>query len=427
MESTPEVLTTGLLLTMFAIVIFAGSISSKIAQWVKLPDVVLFIFAGVLLGPNFMNVLNYENSTVNQVILTFGAAYILFDGGREIRLKVLNKIKYSVTSLATLGVLTSAFITSFFAQKFLHLDPLYAFLLGSVIASTDPSVLVPLFKKMNISPKLKQTIIAESAFNDACAAIITFAVLGIIAGGKFSIQTNAVELLKTSIGGILVGLVVGLIAVYLVTDHKRGLLSDFPTEIAVAAVIAAYEIGVYLGVSGFMAVFVLGIVAGNKKRLGLRIPDESFETHIHFKEALISILRMMIFILLGVHMDLAVLAHYWVGALLTVLALIFIARPISVFIAVAWDRTAKWTWQEIVYLMWVRETGVIPAALVGMLVTMKVPHADVISAVTFMTILITLALQASTKCFVARILKLEVETGSKEESSKATKPIFVIE
>jgi NhaP-type Na+/H+ or K+/H+ antiporter len=417
MESTPEVLTTWLLLTMVAIIIIAGSISSKIAQRIKLPDVVLYIFAGVLLGPNFFNVLKYDNSTVNQVILTFGAAYILFDGGREIRLKVLNKIKYSVTSLATLGVLVSAFITSFFAQKFLHLDPLYAFLLGSVIASTDPSVLVPLFKKMDISPKLKQTIIAESAFNDACGAIVTFAVLGIIAGGKFSIGENAFELLKTSVGGIIVGLIVGFVAVYLVTDHKRGLLSDFPTEIAVAAVIGAYEIGTYFGVSGFMAVFVLGIVAGNKKRLGLRIADEPFETHIHFKEALISILRMMIFILLGVHMDLAVLSEYWLGSLLTVAALIFIARPISVFVSVAWDRSAKWTWQEIVYLMWVRETGVIPAALVGMLVTMKVPHADVISAVTFMTILITLALQASTKGFIAHVLKLDVNPKVAENTN----------
>lgn len=423
MESTPEVLTTGLLMTMVAVIIIAGALSSKIAQRIKLPDVVLYIFAGVLLGPNFFNVLNYDNSTVNQVILTFGAAYILFDGGREIRLKVLNTIKYSVTSLATLGVLVSAFITSFFAQKFLHLDPIYAFLLGSVIASTDPSVLVPLFKKMDISPKLKQTIIAESAFNDACGAIVTFAVLGIIAGGEFSFAANAVELLKTSIGGIGVGLLIGLVAVFLVTDHKGGILSDFPTEIAVAAVIVAYELGTYLGVSGFMAVFVLGIVAGNKKRLGLRIADGAFETHIHFKEALISILRMMIFILLGVHMDLAVLSQYWLGSLLTVLALIFIARPISVFVSVIWDKKANWTWQEMVYLMWVRETGVIPAALVGMLVTMKVPHADVISAVTFMTILITLALQASTKCFVASVLKLEAPV----DKSKTSKPSVAVE
>ena len=64
---------------------------------------------------------------------------------------------------------------------------MYALLIGSVIASTDPSVLVPLFKNMNISPKLKQTIISESAFNDAAGAIMTFAIIGIISGGSFSL------------------------------------------------------------------------------------------------------------------------------------------------------------------------------------------------------------------------------------------------
>lgn len=408
MESTPEVLTTGLLLTMIATIILAGTLSSKISQWVKLPDVVLFIFAGVLLGPNCFNLLNYDNSTVNQVILTFGAAYILFDGGREIHLNVLNKIKYSVTSMATLGVLISSIITGFFAHYFLHLEPIYAFLLGTVIASTDPSVLVPLFKKMSISPKLKQTIIAESAFNDACGAIVTFAILGVIAGGEFSLGENMLELLKTSFGGVAVGIVVAFASLLLVSEKDHGILSDFPTEIAVAAVIGAYEIATYFGVSGFMAVFVFGIVVGNKKTFGIKVDEVPFQTHLHFKDALISILRMMIFILLGVHMDIAVLGQYWFGALLTVGTLIFIARPISVLISVIWDKKANWTWQEIVYLMWVRETGVIPAALVGMLVTMKVPHADVISAVTFMTILITLAIQASTKGFVAKKLKLDV-------------------
>ncbi len=415
MESTAEVLTTGNLLTLVAIIIFAGAMSSKLASFIKLPDVVLFIISGALLGPSVFNVITYDNSVVNNVILTFGAAYILFDGGREIQLKVLKKIKFSVVSLATVGVLVSAAITGVFAALFLHLDPLYAFLLGAVVASTDPSVLVPLFKKMNINPKLKQTIIAESAFNDACGAIVTFAILGVIAGGQFSLGDNIFELLKTSLGGIAVGGAVAVATLVLISDKKHGVLADFPTEMAVAAVIGAYEIATHFGFSGFMAVFVLGIIAGNKAQFGFKVKEEPFEVHLHFKDALISIIRMMIFILLGVHINFAILAQYWVGALLTVIMLIFVARPISVFVSVALDRNAKWTWQEMVYLMWVRETGVIPAALVGMLMTMKVPHAEVISAVTFMTIIITLAVQASTKEYVAKLLKLDQGSFDEEE------------
>jgi len=90
-----------------------------------------------------------------------------------------------------------------------------------------------------------------------------------------------------------------------------------------------------------------------------------------------------------------------------VTALIFIARPISVFVSIIFDRKAEWTFKEIIYLMWVRETGVIPAALSGMLLTMKVPHADIISAVTFATIILTLTLQASSAKILAKLLKID--------------------
>ena len=147
----------------------------KISKIVPIPDVVLFILAGIILGPSLLNILDFKDYAIgNNLILSFGAAYILYDGGREIQLHILNKVKVSVFTLSTLGVLVSAFITGFFAYKILNIDFISSLLLGAVMASTDPSVLVPLFKSINISNKLKQTIISESAFNDAAGAIITF-------------------------------------------------------------------------------------------------------------------------------------------------------------------------------------------------------------------------------------------------------------
>ena len=185
------------LLELFALIIFSGVISTKISVMLKVPDVVLFIVAGIILGPHILNFVNIDSHPIgNELILTFGAAYILYDGGKEIELKVLNKVKLSLFIIATVGVLISAFIIGFFASMIFKINFMYAFLLGTVIASTDPSVLIPLFKKMSISNKLKQFIIAESAFNDAAGAIITFATLGIIAGRGFSIESSILELVK---------------------------------------------------------------------------------------------------------------------------------------------------------------------------------------------------------------------------------------
>lgn len=405
------VLLTENLMKLLAVIIVFGVIFAKFSKKIFMPDVVLFIIAGIIIGPSALNLVSFDNYPVaNQLILTFGAAYILYDGGREIRLKVLNEVKISVAILATIGVVISAFITAFFAYKILHIDFMYALLLGSVIASTDPSVLVPLFKNMNISPKLKQTIISESAFNDAAGAIMTFAVIGIISGGSFSLGHSILELFKEAGGGALVGVILGYIATLLVSQSKSGLLSGYAGEIAVATVLGAYVTAVHFSFSGFMAVFIVGMVCGNKEMFNIKaIDEESYELHLKFKEVTISILRIMIFVLLGVQMNFGILSKYWGGALIVVIGFVFIARPVSVFFSVILDKKAAWNIREIAYLMWTRETGVIPAALAGMLLAMKVQHSDIISAVTSMAIIITLAFQASTAKYFAKVLKLDVD------------------
>ena len=407
------------LMQMVGLVILVGLIFTKISHVVKLPDVVMYIFAGILLGPNVLNLVNIDTYPVeNQLILSFGAAYILYDGGREIDLKILNKVKISVGLLSTLGVFISTGIVGFIAMKVFDIPLLYALLMGAVIASTDPSVLVTLFKKMNISSKLKQTIISESAFNDAAGAVVTFSILGVILGGEFSAAESALELVKAIVGGLFVGAVIGYFSHMLVDEKKKGVLNEFPAELMIVSVIGAYLISNHFGFSGFMAVFIVGMFCGNKKVFNFWIPEESFQSHLRFKEVLTVILRMMIFVLLGTHLDFKVLMDHFAPTMMVVFALIFIARPISVLFSVMLYKKAEWSWKEIVYLMWVRETGVIPAALAGMMMTSGVLHADIISAVTFATILVTLTFQASTSHLLARVLKLEEDSVQNKHIGK---------
>lgn len=398
------------LMQLLALVILAGLVFTKVSEKIKIPDVVLYIFAGILLGPHLLNWINIETYPVeNQLILSFGAAYILYDGGREIELSVLNKVKWSVGLLSTVGVVISTAVVGFFAQKFFGIPMIYALLMGAVIASTDPSVLVPLFKKMRISSKLKQTIISESAFNDAAGAVVTFGLLAIVLGGSFSLGGSLLDLLKQIGGGILVGVVFGYLTHLIVSEKKYGIFNQYATFVVLIAVGGAYLIASHFGFSGFMAVFIIGMFCGNKEKFGFTIPEDSLDTHLRFKEVFTVILRMMIFVLLGTHLHFdTLIANIW-PTLAVVGVLIFIARPLSVLVCVIFDRQAKWSWKQIIYLMWIRETGVIPAALSGMLLTSGVLHADIISAVTFATILITLTFQASTAKMLAKLLKLEIK------------------
>ena len=139
-----------------------------------------------------------------------------------------------------------------------------------------------------------------------------------------------------------------------------------------------------------MSGFVSGLVAGNKKKFGLWVPDENYVAGLHVRENIATLARMSIFIILGTHLDLNSLLKYGLKSVIIVLVLMFVARPIVVLVCTLFDR----------------DTGVIPAALSGIIVSTKVPGYEVISSVVFMTIIITLLVQASTTKIVAQ--KLDV-------------------
>jgi len=160
-------------------------------------------------------------------------------------------------------------------------------------------------------------------------------------------------------------------------------------------------IGVYMGAdgmhaSGFMAVFVFGIMLGNQKSLGFK--------RLHHDEVILEdfimttslIMRMFIFILLGTQVDFGLMNQYLLGGAAVVAVFMLVARPVTVFLCALPDRRAKWSFKEMLFMCWTRETGVIPGALAGMLVGMKAPGAQIIASVTFIAILMTILIQATT-------------------------------
>jgi cell volume regulation protein A len=280
-------------------------------------------------------------------------------------------------------------------------------LLGAVIASTDPATLVPVFRQVKVRAKVAQTIMSESAFNDAMGAILTFAVLAAaLSGDNFSISANILSLLQQSIFGLIGGLVLGYLAALLIAHEKYSFLAEYAPVVTLMSVATAYLSIDMLHASGFMAVFVFGMVLGNKDLFGFKMNHDDERKLEDFILTTSLIMRIFIFMLLGSQVNFALLHQYFWGALGVVIAFIFVARPAVVFICALPNRKAKWTYKELLFMCWTRETGVIPGALAGMLIGMKVPHSDVIASVTFMAILITILVQATTTEWLARKLDL---------------------
>ena len=379
-----------------------------VARKLRVPDVAIFLAAGILLGPAVTGLVDVKaDSALNQLVMIFGACYILFDGGASLRLAVLKEVWVTITVLATVGVLVTAAITGVAAYWFLHLPPIVALLLAAVIASTDPATLVPVFRQVRIRDRVAQTVMAESAFNDATGAILTFAVLGVAMGtGSFSIGASLVDLAKQAGLGLVVGGVLGWLAALLIAHERVGFLTEYAPVVTLMAVTGSYLAADGLQASGFMAVFVFGIVIGNKDAFGFAISEREQGKLDDFVATTALVMRMFIFILLGSQVDFALMGRHLAGDIGVVAVFMLLARPVTVFACALPDRRAKWKLNEMLFMCWTRETGVIPGALAGLLMGMNAPEAKVIASVTFIAILVTILVQATTTRWLARRLGL---------------------
>jgi len=395
-------------LIVFGTVLAVGTLSGLAAQKARIPDVAVFLLVGMLLGPGVSGLVNIRaDSALNQLILIFGSCYILFDGGASLRLKVLKEVWITIVVISTVGVAITALITGYVAHLVLGVPLIVAMLLGATLASTDPATLVPIFKQVHVRDRVAQTVMSESAFNDAMGAIATFTVLGIAMGtGEFSLGTAAFKLAKESLLGIAAGGALGYLAALLIAHEKWNFLAEYAPVVTLMAVIGAYMTADGLAASGFMSVFVFGIVLGNKDAFGFAMARGEERRLEEFVLTTAFVMRMFIFILLGAQVDFALMNKYLVGGAIVVTVFMLVARPVTVFVCALPDRRAKWSVKEMLFMCWTRETGVIPAALAGMLVGMKAPGAEMIASVTFIAVLMTILIQAPTTRWLAQKLEL---------------------
>jgi cell volume regulation protein A len=269
---------------------------------------------------------------------------------------------------------------------------------------------MPVFKQIAIQEKVRRTVESESAFNDATGSILTFTLLGVIIGHtELSISSSIWSFFREAGGGILVGAVIGFIGILLTSEHRFGFLKKYSIVVSLLVSISSYLAAGFIQASGFMATFTAGLISGNPQLFRLHIAEETNSTVFAFSSPLTLIMRTLIFMLLGTQVDFRILGQYWIQGILVVLVFMFIARPLAVLLCTLPDRKAKWKMNEILFMFWVRETGVIPAALSGMIVAAKVDYANQIASVTFIAILVTILIQASTTGYVAKKLRITIE------------------
>jgi potassium/hydrogen antiporter len=391
-----------------ALILGAGLVCEVLATFVRLPRMVLLLGAGALLGPHVADGIDVPlNSVGAQVLFTLGVGLILFYGGLGLSFRVLRPVALGLGLLALPGVVLTALVTGAAAALAFDLPFKEGFLIGAVLAPTDPAILIPLFERIRMRPKVVQTVIAESALNDVTGAVLALSVAAFVLRGEGSLADPLEEFLVDLGISTGLGIVFGL-ALALVISHGRAGIWRESAAVAVLLILAGGFFTIdSAGGSGYLGAFIAGLIVANMDVLGLGMHSDHEKEMRSFTAVGADVVVIFVFVVLGANLPFDRIPGQSLPALATLAALILLARPLTVAACLLPDRLGRWERNELVFVAWTRETGVVPAAVAGVLVAQGVPNQDELLTVVALAIVVTLVFQATPKAWLAHRLGLE--------------------
>lgn len=385
------------LILLAAVLILLGIISSKLSARIGLPVLVLFLLVGMLAGEDGLGRIVFDNAEVAHALGTLALALILFDGGLQTPLSSIRMVWKPASALATVGVLITALVTGLAAAYILGIPLLHGLLLGAIVGSTDAAAVFSLLRNAGIylNEKLKATLEIESASNDPMAIFLTIGLLEILVN-NLEPGTGLLMLFISQMGvGALVGLSVGWLSVRIINKIQLAASGLYPVMVSACGLLT-FGVAANLGGSGFLAIFIAGVVIGNSRFVFQR-------STFLFHDGLAWLSQITMFVMLGLLINPSSLLDVWFEGLLIALALTFLARPIAV---IPFLKLFGFNAREITLVSWVGLRGSVPIILAIFPLIYGMPGAELIFNVVFFVVLISATVQGSTLPWVAKRLGL---------------------
>ena len=380
-----------------AILILIGILASKISARVGLPVLVLFLVIGMLAGEGGVGGIIFDSPGAAHALGTLALAIILFDGGLQTPLASIKVVWKPSALLATLGVLVTALITGLAAALVFDLPLLEGMLIGAIVGSTDAAAVFSLLRNagIHIKPRIKSTLEVESASNDPMAIFLTVGLLEVLLN-DMPLGAGLFMMFVQQMGvGAIIGLGVGWIAIRVINHIHLTASGLYPVLVAATGLLS-FGLSAYLGGSGFLAIFLAGVVIGNSQFVFQR-------STFLFHDGLAWLSQITMFVVLGLLIEPAALLDVWLEGLVIAFVLVFVARPIAVIPILALFGFKR---NEIALVSWVGLRGSVPIILAIFPLIFGLPSAPLIFNVVFFVVLISATVQGSTLPIVARKLGL---------------------
>ncbi|HZK02879.1 MAG TPA: potassium/proton antiporter [Bacteroidaceae bacterium] len=394
-----------LLLIVLSILFFLSILSSKISSKFGVPALLLFLAVGMLSGSDGFGI-EFENIQLANAIGTVALCIILFSGGMDTKMVEIRPVLKQGVLLATIGVILTAFIGGILVWfVFNHIKGavaislLTSLLLVSVMSSTDSASVFSILrsKGLHLKNNLRPMLELESGSNDPTAYILVITLIEIV---KMSATPNYMNVISALIiqmtVGVISGYILGKLSVFIINRIKIDNDSLYPILVFTFCIFI-FSFTYFIKGNSYLAVYIGGLVLGNEKFLNKR-------SSMNFFDGLTWISQLLVFLTLGLLVNPSELVPILIPGLIISFAMIFIARPVTVFLTLLPFR--KMPVKDKVYISWVGLKGAVPIIFAIILLAENVPNARLIFNIVFLCTLVSLLVQGTSLPIMAKWLGL---------------------
>jgi cell volume regulation protein A len=387
----------GVIFIVFSTLVILSILTIKLSNRFGIPSLVLFLAIGMLAGSDGLGGIAFDNPSLVRTLGITALVLILFAGGLDTEWAAVRPILWQGLSLSTIGVLITALLVGVFVSWVQGFSFLEGLLLGAIVSSTDAAAVFMVLRarKAKIPRRLIQLLEFESGSNDPMAVVLTIALIRLLTEPATSFGELVVFFVMQMAVGTVIGIAMGEIMRRSFNALDLELEGIYPV-LSVALALLTYGLTDYLDGSGFLAVYLAGLVMQRK-------PFTHQQSVLRFHDGLAWLMQVTMFLALGLQVFPARLVPIAGVGLLISLFLIFVARPASVHTALAFSPVS---FREQTLVAWAGLRGAVPIILATFPLVAGIEKADMIFHMVFFIALTSVVMQGTAIPWLTRLLKI---------------------
>ncbi len=383
-----------------SIILFLSVLLSKSSSRFGFPILIIFMVVGMISGSEGLGGIQFENYELTHSLSLVALCLIIFSGGIETEIKDIKNDLGRGIILSSLGVLLTASLVGIFVFYLLGIGPLESFLVGAILSATDAAAVFAVFKdrKAQVVAHNKNLLKFESGSNDPMAYFLVTLVLGLIQTGEYEIANISLSFLLNPLVGIAIGWILSKLFISLNNIVNLEFIGLYPA-LTLSFLFLNYSIASQLGGNGFLAVYIFGLLISSKKIL--------HKTFLYsFYDGISWLSQIGLFVMLGLLVFPSRLINIAPEGFVVALFLIFIARPVTIFLCLS---NSRFNLKDKVFISWAGLKGATPIVFASLAAVKMGDKAFILFDIVFFVVLVSALIQGVTLKLVARKLGLLYE------------------